>query len=207
MAEKLQRWEKVQDSFQNAVDCLGKELDAGILETVVALNALGFSTTQSCEGHLNWGIAAPWVDIKSNKIDQATIDEATFLLNRAEALDIQLEMASEVTEEMDNEVSLAWEEYHKTSKERHRHVFELQAALQRLLGRFYADRRPEYDVIITLERMGDGFRLQSQGAEVQAIQPDELRAEKLLAYQAEMRAFTEFLKNEYFAVSSNEGEE
>lgn len=32
----------------------------------MALNALGIATTQSCEGHLNWGVPYPWIHIESD---------------------------------------------------------------------------------------------------------------------------------------------
>ena len=44
-------------------DALGKPVDAGIKSLVTALNVSGFPTTASCEGHLDWGVPAPWVDV------------------------------------------------------------------------------------------------------------------------------------------------
>ena len=39
-------------------------IDSGIFDLIVTLNALGFPTSASCEGHLDRGVAAPWVDIQ-----------------------------------------------------------------------------------------------------------------------------------------------
>ncbi len=44
-------------------DALGKRLDEGIKEPVVALRAFGIPTNQSCEGHLDHGNPYPWVQI------------------------------------------------------------------------------------------------------------------------------------------------
>jgi hypothetical protein len=44
-------------------DALVKPVDILIRPTVVALRALGFRTTASCDGHLDHGLKAPWVDI------------------------------------------------------------------------------------------------------------------------------------------------
>ena len=44
-------------------DRLGKPIDPGIFALVVALNMAGIPTSQSCEGHLGWGLPYPWVMI------------------------------------------------------------------------------------------------------------------------------------------------
>jgi hypothetical protein len=44
-----------------------------------------------------------------------------------------------------------------------------------------------------------GMRLTTQGIELQAAESDEVKAQKLRDYQAEMRAFTEFVKQQFFA--------
>ncbi len=46
-------------------DGLNKPVDKGIKPIVIALRYLGFNTTGSCEGHMNWGYPYPWVDIDS----------------------------------------------------------------------------------------------------------------------------------------------
>lgn len=44
-------------------DALGKEIDAGIRDVVAGLWIYGVETSQSCEGHDDWGCPMPWVDI------------------------------------------------------------------------------------------------------------------------------------------------
>lgn len=56
-------WEETAKHFRRVVDRLGKPIDEGIFETVVALNMLGITTRASCEGHLAWGLPYPWIDI------------------------------------------------------------------------------------------------------------------------------------------------
>ena len=56
-------WEQKSREIDGIKDKLGKGIDGGIKETVIALQLFGINTTQSCEGHLNWGIAAPWVEV------------------------------------------------------------------------------------------------------------------------------------------------
>src|SRR6266571_1101863 len=63
---RKQEWQDLTDKVSRITDKLGKPVDPGILETVAALNALGIPTTASCEGHVDWGTEAPWIDIASN---------------------------------------------------------------------------------------------------------------------------------------------
>lgn len=62
---KEEAWENISKSMESVVDTLGKPIDEGIKEGVTALNANGFGTTGSCEGHVNRGIRYPYVDVES----------------------------------------------------------------------------------------------------------------------------------------------
>lgn len=56
----------IADEIQNSLsirDNLGLHIDCGIFSTVVMLRVFGFITSGSCEGHNNWGLKYPWVDI------------------------------------------------------------------------------------------------------------------------------------------------
>ncbi|ACL60563.1 hypothetical protein [Methylobacterium nodulans] len=62
----VQRWRNMLGAVDAVRDRLGRPVDAGIRDTVVALNLLGLPTLQSCEGHVNaagHGLAAPWIDL------------------------------------------------------------------------------------------------------------------------------------------------
>lgn len=59
-------WNEVASRFEHVTDKLGKKIDTGIFDTVVALNVLGITTVQSCEGHVGWGVPYPWVHIESS---------------------------------------------------------------------------------------------------------------------------------------------
>lgn len=60
-----QVWDKTAQKFAKVTDRLGTPIEAEIMETVMALNVLGISTSMSCGGHLDddRGFVAPWVDI------------------------------------------------------------------------------------------------------------------------------------------------
>jgi hypothetical protein len=64
-AQKEDHWQEIAQRISRTVDKLGLSIDEGIKETVIVLNALGISTRASCEGHLDSGTCAPWVDIAS----------------------------------------------------------------------------------------------------------------------------------------------
>src|SRR5215471_11913658 len=59
----MQKWNELSEKFSHVTDKAGTPIDAGIFETIIALNALDIPTTMSCEGHLNRGSAGPWVAI------------------------------------------------------------------------------------------------------------------------------------------------
>jgi hypothetical protein len=62
---QMATWKEVADHFKHMADKLGNGIDEGIFDTVVALNMLGVYTRQSCEGHLEWGLPHPWIDLYS----------------------------------------------------------------------------------------------------------------------------------------------
>lgn len=80
---KEKKWQNATAEINKITDALGKGIDEGVKETVIALNVLGINTTQSCEGHLDWGISAPWVDIGARGMDDVerklfeTLDKAS----------------------------------------------------------------------------------------------------------------------------------
>lgn len=50
-------------------DKLNMPLDNGIKYIVAVLRYNEFQTVGSCEGHLNWGLSYPWVDIDQSNLD------------------------------------------------------------------------------------------------------------------------------------------
>lgn len=61
--QKIDQLDKIHKDIDKIVDALNRPVDAGIKPTVAILNALGLTTTQSCEGHIEGNICGPWVDI------------------------------------------------------------------------------------------------------------------------------------------------
>lgn len=54
-------YEQAEVEVQHWGDRQGREIDPLILSVVVTLNLVGIPTCQSCEGHLDHGLAYPWV--------------------------------------------------------------------------------------------------------------------------------------------------
>lgn len=60
---KQKLWEEKLKDLDSIRDRLGQPIDQGIKETCAAFIINNLPTTQSCEGHLNEGVAYPWIDI------------------------------------------------------------------------------------------------------------------------------------------------
>lgn len=168
--ERQRRWDEMRQRVECVTDKLGKPIDAGIRETIVAFRLFGIHTTASCEGHTDWGVGAPWIDVHCADYDDLT----------ARRQDLRVRPTRSRTEQ-----SQTW------AKQLERNDLQERQKLFVHLDAFYRGREVAYDQRLVLE----GWRLQSQGARLQAIATDaEEKRRKLAAYQQEMRAFTAFLK-------------
>jgi hypothetical protein len=191
MASKKQRWQEIADTLTRTRDKLGKEIDAGIFETVLVLNALDIPTFASCEGHLDWGTCAPWVDI----VSKHPLTQISIAKLMSEAM-----RECEKGEKTPEEEKALFQSIHAQRREVKVHHIQIRQKLMAYLAAFYQNRDVPYDCRLFVRPTGtDGkSRLESQGADCQEVMPLDIRAEKLAAYQAEMQAFTAFLKDIYF---------
>jgi hypothetical protein len=164
-------WLKYSKKIDSVVDNLGKPIDKGIRETVIALNALRINTTASCEGHANWAYAAPYIDIESLQI--YTLKEKRDKIIKTDD--------PEKIKEINKIICKA---NLKESKK-----------LLPYLEKFYKTRTPKFDERLIIHTWGlDYGRLQSQGLAFQEINSKKLREQNMKRYQKEMRDFTNFLK-------------
>lgn len=192
MTTKQQQWNRTREKFRKVTDKLGCSIDEGILETVIVLNLLGLRTTQSCEGHLDRAVAAPWVDIEpptTNEWEDLWIesDKAFF--------------ASKKLREQNGpkpEIKALFDKSKNLLKQARKPTLELAQKLMTILDEYYRDRYVVYDRRITIIRMHRGARLESIGAYTQDINTHLVKKQKLKEYQDEMKEFTEFLKKMYF---------
>lgn len=61
------RLKKVAKAIDTLVDGNGMEIDPEIKHAVIALNYAGFYTQMSCEGHMDWALPYPWIDISIDR--------------------------------------------------------------------------------------------------------------------------------------------
>jgi hypothetical protein len=172
---KEQQWRETLRSLDRIVDKLVMPIDAGIKETITALKCSGFETSGSCEGHVERGIKAPWVDV------------SFFSEERKQLLREQVQQSER--EEAKKELQRAAR-------------MEMLAGVERLthfLDDFYEGKETSFNDRLVLRFFPDSVRLYSQGAELQDLYPPDERSEKLEVFQKEMAGFTDFLKHNFFS--------
>jgi len=182
----MQHWQEIVEQYTHVTDRLERGIDPGIFEMVVALNVLGIHTAASCEGHLDHGIAAPWIDIENPEADP-------FTKIAYRRFDTAEEGSSEARQESIKETE------HARLAAKRLHLRERQKLVP-YLDRFYNQRSTSYEqrLILNQSEWGGTLRLESQGADCQDVLVEEERRQNLAAYQQEMQQFMLFLKDEYF---------
>lgn len=89
---KESAWEEQKKEVENWRDVHGEPIESGIRETIVALHAMGLSTSSSCEGHSDHGVPAPWVHIEApNEPEERFIGEKEILQKIAEKYNVSPE--------------------------------------------------------------------------------------------------------------------
>lgn len=188
-----QKWDSQASEVDKIVDGLGKGIDQGIKESVIALNVLDINTTQSCEGHLDWATGAPYIDVGAKDLG-ALRETANEARERAE-------QAYNAHASREEEGKL-WHEFHEARKAADKENLKEARKVLDLLNEFYTDRTVPSDQRLIINGSGRFTRLESQGAMFQETAEPEVKAAKLPQYQEEMRAFTEFLKGKFFGQAS-----
>jgi hypothetical protein len=175
-SEKQRRWDEIAARLERVVDGIGKPIDQGIKEGVLGLNALGINTTGSCEGHPDWGTYAPYIDIEGEGVED---------------LDRQLRALEDKPENYSQGKQIFAEIERRNLEERKK--------LQVLLDAFYRGRATTPLRQLFAKKQGwERSRLESHSADSQKTEPEEIRNQRLLEYQGEMRAFVDFLREKYF---------
>ena len=184
--DTVAQWEQKLSELDTIGDRLGRGIDPGIKETVAVLQLLGLHTCQSCEGHVDHGVAAPWVALESaDPRFDALRDIHKDLVEKSESL-----------EEDDDELDVVYEEMLVISDEMDRiEAMEFKKLIP-FLEEFYCYRTVPYEQRLILDIRG---RLTCQGALLQPAEEKDAQAHRLHAYQREMRIFTEFLKRKFFS--------
>jgi hypothetical protein len=205
---KQEKWDIIAKSIEGSVD-------PSIQETVVAIQALDFTTPNSGEGGVNAPTLYPWVDIASKKAgEHAAVGGAYSNKNK---LVFKKLKELEGTDKKYPDPSDDWyEDFAAASKgfreEREENKIAI-AAFQKLLDEFYSAYMPiddEAKLILSIAPTHMA-RLQPEGGRHRGRENWKKYDEKVAAlnpvqkeilhevYRDEMKAFTEFLKNKFFA--------
>ncbi len=197
----MRRLKQIRLEVDKTADALGKPIDNGIKETVVFLNALGITTTGSCEGHMKNGLPWPWVDIEDPDQPEEQFEDQNKIfeefakknglkaekLKRGEPLDVWLSAHKTARK---NPETAAYRDWTKKNEEIVRKVKDL-------LKEYYNTKEVEDSKRLTV----NGTRLESKRETDD--DPDissEIREDynkALPQKQAEMAAFTKFLEGKY----------
>jgi hypothetical protein len=180
LAQKTETWNKIASEVDLIVDRLGKKVDEGIKETVIAFRASGLSTDGSCEGHLSSQKRSkgPWVDI-----GQAAME----IVQRAR------QKAGGKPVHMNNpEISQLRQELSDV-------MLRERTRLLTLLDEFYSDRTVPFEQRLIVIFHSISARVMSQGVELQDLYPQDVQKKRLESFRREMDAFAAFLKNRYLS--------
>ncbi len=172
---KMKRWEQISQRFKITTDKLGMPIDKGIIETVIALNALGFKTKMSCEGHigksgklLKKGLPFPWVTIvySTENVDLSKINYNQRKLLKRKSL---------------------------------KKCQPVMLGIAKLLDEFYKKRQvaPINKILVTPHTQGE-LRIQSLSGYFIESQSKYDRLESFKMARHEMHSFTKFLKAKFF---------
>ena len=207
--KKIAWLNKLRKKVDKITDALGIPVDEGIKEAVVIFNAVGLYTSGSCEGHLNHGLPAPWIDVKApNEPKGRYVGENEIYRKVARKYNLKVEEVRrgyniEAWWEAIKEAEKSGEtkEYKRWRKENKK----LLKKAKKFLEEFYKKRKVDPDVKLKIDIFGNGsFRIHNGGKYYKLVN-DLSRKEKrevkkmLKKFREEINAFTEFLKNKYFS--------
>lgn len=184
---KDKKLEQIRKNIEKTTDGMGMGIDSGIVDSVLYLNALGINTSQSCEGHIGWGLPGPWIDVRPNsKKFRFNQKQSTKLMDKA-----MEDEKKGVSQKIIDKIFIKRRKYAKIVDG---YVFREYKKVLELLKLFYENRKTTFEVRLILAN----GRIQSQGLEVSTLENKKIQKENLIKYQKEMLDFTEFLKLRYF---------
>lgn len=199
-------WNEIATNVASWTDALGMHIDPIIQDTIIILNILGFKTSASCEGHLDWGNAYPWIDFNTQDENiLLLISERQHIQQQIQEEETRLEKEyptinrSEIIDDA-NTTSLKklYSNFHDINTRIEQESKIKLLPLKQLLDTFYAQHKVDHDCIITIHELSPIFlRMYSIGADWQIIRNDDEKKSALHAYQHEMKEFTNFLMNTY----------
>ena len=167
-SEKENLWEEKRKEIEQTGDRLGYRVDDGIKESVITMNLLELPTHESCEGHSDRGISAPWVGIEAHgRPEERFIGEKEMFQRIADKYKVSLESvvnsdnfeawSEAIIKVSDNGET---EEYKKWRKEN----MPLVKRIKELLEEFYRDREVSDNIQLVVSMSAEGgFRIHNGG--------------------------------------------
>ncbi len=218
LENKQQKWDEKMAEMVRP-DFYGYVLDEGIRETVVALQLLGFNTTQSDQG--NYG-NSPWIEVKAATpeyfyegekelrartmlqlgISPDEVDERSQFFNKEKQVDLE----EGVRKKLMNDNSPYTEEYKKWREE----TLKLADRLEKLIKEFYLSPQKSTEPANLHVYVHFPYRTHNHPPYIQDTPflkvktssnenlSEEERKQVVAQTKNEMLRFTEFLKDRYF---------
>lgn len=204
LQQKQSAWDAKRKEIDYIGDRVGRGIDEGIKETVVAFNMNGINTTGSCEGHLDHGWATPWVQFEAqDRPELRFVGEAEIFQKAAATHGIPVEdiktmetdEAAKVFFEADDEAAQNGEtEEYQTWRTK---SDEAAHKIIQLLDEFYIDRDTPPETKIYALPFEEGLWRILSGDMLEHRSQDTERL--LYTRREEMLAFTDFLRDKYFS--------
>lgn len=207
--EREQAWQAKREEVEQVTDRLGFPIEPRIKETVIGLNLFEINTTQSCEGHPDRGMGAPWVEIATpNEPGWRFVGQKEIFEKVAEQYGVSLEAVLHA----DNEEAwqVAWQitargdptptaEYQAWEKE--------SQAIREEAGALLSDFYTPGDVESPSKLFIDDDRIHNGGSDFMLVEEmtEEQQAglpDRLASYQSEMERFAGFIREKYIASPS-----
>lgn len=199
-------------------DANGLKLDKGIFQTIVFLNALGFYTVSSCEGHLNWGLPYAWIDFsgKTAKKESGLAEKGKSIYWSVfnHARDVANELSDKkyvVKNKRKSELeSKYWHKiYNKElkSNKKYKQFLSLQKKMYKdslavwgsvaRIGKNFLDLHPEYTNDFYLEYLSESVRLNFVGRKI--VMGEKFTKKQKISVKKKsdiiLKLFTKYLKD------------
>lgn len=206
--QKQRAWEGARKEIDILADSLGEGVDDKVKDVVVACKVLALHTGQSCEGHTDHGIAAPWIRFEApNEPKYRYVGEQDMWIRIAKKYRMSPEKArrgynAQAWQEgvkglADNKETLQYKRWAKGTA-------ALEGRVASLLAEFYQGKETEADIRLNITDMAGSFTVGNGGDDARPVEERNLSEEekgllekRLERYQSEMVAFGEFLRQKF----------
>lgn len=186
------KYKRIKKNLYSITDKLGMHIDSGIIDAVTVFKMLGFTTTQSCEGHLDHGYISPWIQF-GTKLTPTTKK----LKAKIELLNNKIAKIRKKTTQSLNEVTPLFNQLSQTENNLAKYLRKDLLRLYDYLNEYYLSRTVPFDQRLIIFNLTTHFQLIFQGAQMQDIFTKKRKQTKLKLYKQEFTEFTNFLKIRY----------